>query len=32
MPDKLDLSEFLLKNAKPVLGEQMKEEKKKDYS
>jgi uncharacterized UBP type Zn finger protein len=32
MPEKLDLSEFLFKNAKPVAGEQMKEEKKKEYS
>ena len=32
MPGKLDLSEFLFKNAKPVAGEQIKEEKKKEYS
>jgi uncharacterized UBP type Zn finger protein len=32
IPEKLDLSEFLLKNAKQPAGEQMKEEKKKSYS
>jgi uncharacterized UBP type Zn finger protein len=32
MPEKLDLSEFLFRNAKPVQGQEIKEEKKKEYS